>query len=188
MNWNKYFLRSYYQNMRKIIGTHPASFHKQNRKILSKAFDILTILSSPEEVIGIYYPFKEEVNILTLLNIIPNFKFALLTFINDDMIYTHYDLGCQLSKQKYGIYAPIDSKILKPSLIFVPGLAFDVSGNRIGFGKGHYDKYIYQMRNSDKNAIVVGICFNIQLQNQIPSEPHDQKMDYIITNQILLKI
>lgn len=62
-------------------------------------------------------------------------------------------------------------------LILVPGVAFDVSGNRLGRGKGYYDKVLRQT-----DAYKLGVCFGFQLLEQIPTEPHDVKMDRVIAS------
>jgi 5-formyltetrahydrofolate cyclo-ligase len=58
----------------------------------------------------------------------------------------------------------------------VPGVAFDRNGNRIGRGKGYYDRLLEQTR-----AITVGVGYGFQLIEDIPAEPHDIAVDYVIT-------
>lgn len=64
----------------------------------------------------------------------------------------------------------------KIDVIVIPGIAFDKRGNRIGFGKGCYDKFL-----KNASAIKVGYCYNWQLRKKILTDPNDIKMDYIIT-------
>ena len=61
-------------------------------------------------------------------------------------------------------------------VIVVPGIAFDKKGSRIGFGKGCYDRFL-------KNcpAVKIGFCYDFQAAHDIPTEPHDIKMDFLIT-------
>lgn len=61
-------------------------------------------------------------------------------------------------------------------LIIVPGVAFDRQCNRMGRGKGYYDRLL-----STSKAPKIGICFSFQLLNSVPVESFDQKMDLIIT-------
>lgn len=63
-------------------------------------------------------------------------------------------------------------------LIVVPGVTFDVCGRRIGYGKGYYDKSLHQLEGKGK---MVGFCYDFQLVGEIAEEPHDVKMDMIIT-------
>ncbi len=66
------------------------------------------------------------------------------------------------------------------SLILIPGLAFDRSGNRLGFGKGHYDKLLVKLPKTCKK---IGLAYHSQLFPQLPSEPFDQKMDFVLTEE-----
>ncbi len=63
-------------------------------------------------------------------------------------------------------------------LILVPGLAFDHSLNRIGYGGGFYDRFLAQ-----SSGRKVAIAYDFQVREAIPSEPHDIKMDQIVTDQ-----
>ena len=65
----------------------------------------------------------------------------------------------------------------KIDLILVPGVAFDKSGNRLGRGKGYYDKVLKQT-----GACKVGVCFDFQLVERVPVEPHDVKMDRVVAS------
>jgi 5-formyltetrahydrofolate cyclo-ligase len=70
-----------------------------------------------------------------------------------------------------------------PKVLLIPGLAFDREGRRLGRGRGFYDKFL-----SDFRGIKIGICFDGQLIEQVPSEEHDMKVDLVITNKELIKI
>lgn len=63
-------------------------------------------------------------------------------------------------------------------LIVIPGVAFDVKGKRIGYGKGYYDKSLHSLEGGGK---LVGFCYDFQLVDEITDEPHDVKMDMLIT-------
>lgn len=63
------------------------------------------------------------------------------------------------------------------NLILLPGVVFDESGNRIGHGVGYYDKLL---KNS-KNAIHIGLAFEVQIVDSIPAEEYDEKVDKIVT-------
>lgn len=65
----------------------------------------------------------------------------------------------------------------KNILMLVPGVAFDKSGNRLGYGKGYYDTYL----SGKEKILKCGMCFDIQYIDEIPSEFTDIKMDYVIT-------
>ncbi len=86
----------------------------------------------------------------------------------------------ELHKNAYGILEPdiIDNCNDEVEVVVFPGVAFDISGSRIGYGKGYYDKYISKLKYSPYK---IGICYDFQLLNEIPSEIHDIKLNKIIT-------
>ena len=64
-------------------------------------------------------------------------------------------------------------------LFIVPGLGFDRRGVRLGRGRGHYDRLLAQ-RSS--RAWAIGVCFETQLVDALPSEPHDERVDLVVTD------
>lgn len=67
----------------------------------------------------------------------------------------------------------------KKVLILMPGLAFDKNRNRIGYGGGFYDKYLSS--HSATEFVKIALCFDFQIYDEIPTEPHDEKMDQILS-------
>ncbi len=67
-------------------------------------------------------------------------------------------------------------------VILVPGIAFDMSGARVGFGKGCYDRLL---KNAD--AIKVGYCYDFQISGSIQVEEYDILMDYIVSENGMIK-
>ena len=69
---------------------------------------------------------------------------------------------------------PFDKRAI--DLVIVPGVVFDKSGNRIGYGKGYYDRFL-----KDMTCFKTGVCHSFQLIEEIECEEHDVKMDMIVT-------
>jgi 5-formyltetrahydrofolate cyclo-ligase len=69
-------------------------------------------------------------------------------------------------------------------LIVVPGVAFDLSGRRIGYGKGYYDNALHRL---ERKGRLVGFCYDFQLVEEIAGEPHDVRMDLIITERRVIR-
>ena len=66
-------------------------------------------------------------------------------------------------------------------MMILPGSAFDKSGNRAGYGKGYYDRYLEDCHN---NITKVGVCFSIQMLKQLPDvKSTDIPMDYVINEE-----
>lgn len=68
-------------------------------------------------------------------------------------------------------------------LIIVPGVAYDRKGNRLGRGKGFYDRLLASTR-----ATKMGVGYEFQLVDEIPAESHDIKMDFVITQSGVIRI
>jgi 5-formyltetrahydrofolate cyclo-ligase len=72
------------------------------------------------------------------------------------------------------------------NFIILPALAFDKFGNRLGRGKGHYDKFLQSVR--DYNFVKVGVCLDWQILDSVPVEEHDMPIDIICTEKQIIKI
>lgn len=86
-----------------------------------------------------------------------------------------------LKGSSYGILEPKkecikEVNINEIDLIIVPGVAFDLKGNRIGHGKGYYDRLL-----KNTNAPIIALAFEFQIIKNIPIEEHDKSVDIIIT-------
>ncbi|MBI1823520.1 MAG: 5-formyltetrahydrofolate cyclo-ligase [Nitrospirae bacterium] len=87
-----------------------------------------------------------------------------------------------LHENRLGIKEPFGSSIrpvspLSIDLWIIPGVAFDPFGNRIGYGKGYYDRLLVQRGK----GLLTGLAFDFQLVESIPVETHDVRMNQIIT-------
>ena len=107
-------------------------------------------------------------------------KLLLPLIVGDDLRLLLYEGPESLKPGPFGILEPKADGIEVPKneidLIIVPGVAFDKDKNRMGRGRGFYDRLL-----STLNAPKVGICFGLQMIPQVPVEPFDKKMDYVIT-------
>jgi 5-formyltetrahydrofolate cyclo-ligase len=82
----------------------------------------------------------------------------------------------------YGPREPARRVPLDPAevdVVITPGLAFDRRGFRLGYGGGHYDRYLSRLR---PETIRIGLAFSVQLIDRIPDEPSDQKVHLIVTD------
>lgn len=90
--------------------------------------------------------------------------------------------GAKMIKHPFGPYEPSeDSDIADPQSIdvaIVPGLAFDQEGRRLGYGRGFYDRMIPRMRD---DVVLIGVTFNALITSSLPSEEHDERVHYIVS-------
>ena len=87
----------------------------------------------------------------------------------------------------FGIPEPVGSVNIPVSaldLLVVPGVAFDMAGHRLGYGKGYYDR---ALRDPRKRCILIGFGFEQQLIELLPVEAHDIRMDLLVTERRTLR-
>jgi 5-formyltetrahydrofolate cyclo-ligase len=89
---------------------------------------------------------------------------------------------------RFGIREPKSGcTVYDPLLIdffIIPGVAFDLSCRRVGYGKGYYDRVLHQLEKSGRLA---GFCYDFQLVDEIPAAPHDVEMDMVITDRRVVR-
>ena len=94
------------------------------------------------------------------------------------------DFDRDLVAGKLGILEPKHLRpvpVTRPDVWLLPGLAFDRNGNRLGRGKGYFDALLQHAP-----GVKIALTHNFQLLPEVPSEPHDVRMDFIITeNQVV---
>ncbi len=66
-------------------------------------------------------------------------------------------------------------------ILIIPGLAFDIYGNRLGRGKGYYDRSMKDIKLKNKKLIKLGLAFDCQIVDFIPTNAYDQNVDYFCT-------
>jgi 5-formyltetrahydrofolate cyclo-ligase len=69
-------------------------------------------------------------------------------------------------------------------LVVVPGVAFDPLGRRIGSGQGFYDRLLARLR---ADCVRAGLCYEAQVVDRVPAEPHDQPMDLVVTERRVIR-
>lgn len=93
-----------------------------------------------------------------------------------------FDPDDEIGLGRFNVLEPTNPKWIKAQktdLVFVPGLAFDRQGGRLGHGGGHYDQLLAQ--ESLRSACKVGLAFDFQIFNSLPLRTNDVRMDVVIT-------
>lgn len=134
-----------------------------------------------------YYPFKNEPDLLPFIQrICDSGKSVALPCVTGEceMRPVMFGNDTRLKTNRYGIPEPVISEscdIVNPDVIIVPGTAFDIRLNRIGFGGGYYDRYL-----QNTNAVKIGVCFDFQVVDNIDTDEHDIPMDIVITEKRII--
>ncbi len=132
----------------------------------------------PAKVVGAYFAFGSEV---TTELIIEHAKIlgkkVTLPRVEEDKI-TFYELSStkSLTKGRFGIMEPPPYEQINEivDILVVPGIAFDKKGNRLGYGKGFYDRLL-----SGKRTFSIGLAYSFQLLENLPHEKYDKRLDAI---------
>jgi len=106
-------------------------------------------------------------------------RVALPRVAADELVFHWVASRMELLPGKFGILEPSAEASHAGNefdLILVPGLAFDLRGGRLGRGKGFYDRFLAEAR-----GLRAGVCFDDQIVDGVPSEPHDLRMDFVVT-------
>jgi 5-formyltetrahydrofolate cyclo-ligase len=78
-----------------------------------------------------------------------------------------------------------EAPAVDPDLLFVPLAAFDRRGHRIGYGAGHYDRTLARLKGLHR-IVAVGVAYGVSEVEAVPEEPHDEPLDYILTESELI--
>ena len=135
-------------------------------------------------ILGGYYPYNYEIDILQILEKFEKKKFIItLPKIkkNSQMDFFQWSKNDPLSINRFGIPEPISKVVKYPDVLLVPLLAFDKKFNRIGYGGGFYDRYIKKIRKR-KKVLTIGFAYSFQKFKKVPTNNYDIKLDFIITN------
>ena len=141
--------------------------------------------------LSLYYSANYEVNVLKLYDSIKNKKIKTLLPVikrKNKMNFVEWQHRDLLKINNFGILDPcLNAKSLIPDVMLIPLLAFDSQNNRLGYGKGFYDKYLSKFLRNKKKITTIGIAFSFQKYNKLPVSKLDIKLDYILTEKGLQK-
>lgn len=136
--------------------------------------------------VALYSPVQNEVDTSTILGdalrlgkqvFYPKLSMA------GDTGFARIRSSAELAVGRYGIREPVGNEVLTPAdgeglIVFIPGLLFDRQGHRLGRGGGWYDRVLNGLGN---RGFFVGLAYEIQLVDDLPTESWDQRVHFIIT-------
>ena len=130
--------------------------------------------------IAIYYPIRNEVDTRGIISwLLSKGKEVYLPITREEITLGRIRSFSELRPGKFNIMEPreaIDEEV-NLDLIVVPGVAFDESGYRLGFGKGYYDRFLRSFRETTK----LGLAYEFQVLEEVPRDEEDIPVDFIIT-------
>ncbi len=174
-------------DLRKALRERRASFPKEQTKSWDEA--IVTHLLHSDlfqnaSMLLLYVPMEGEIALLPLARAARGMgkpiAFPRCDVQTGTMAFYFLAPEAKLSPGAYGIpEPPADAPLCTPdeqALCILPGLSFDLSGNRLGYGKGYYDRYL-----SDFPGVTAGAVYTQMMRKQLPTDTHDIPADYLVT-------
>ena len=151
----------------------------RSRAIMSKVEELDRFREA--KVVLLYWSMEDEVQTHAFVEKWYKSKTILLPCVDGDDLrlrqYTGAD--CMREGEQFGIGEPTGEEytdLESVDAIIVPGVAFDKEGHRMGRGRGFYDRLL----KSTPNAYKIGVCFDFQMVESVPVEPHDVMMDRVV--------
>lgn len=134
------------------------------------------------KTILMYWSMEDEVQTHDFVNRWYKEKTILLPCVDGDDLRLRQYTGpeCLIEGEQFGIGEPTGpeyTELDKVEMIIVPGVAFDSQNNRMGRGRGFYDRLL----KSTPNAYKVGVAFDFQMVENVPTEPFDVAMNTVIS-------
>lgn len=145
----------------------------------------------PEFAIAGYWPLPGEADARPLLVALHERGCAVALPVVEakgaPLLFRRWRPGMVLEAGPHGTtHPPSDEPSLDPDLLLVPLLAFDRGGRRLGYGGGFYDRTLCALR-ARRQVVAVGIAYAEQELPALPDEPHDQRLDWIVTESMALE-
>lgn len=160
----------------------PDTLRKQKSELIIHTLNSLMVFQSAQNLLA-YYSHGAEVDTLGSLPEWDMKKDLYLPRLTEENSFKAMKYG-ELTPNKFGIPEPTgDQEAGTLDLILVPGVAFDREGNRLGMGKGYYDRFL----SGQKGVLRVALAFSEQILANIPKESYDETVDMIITDEEIIR-
>ncbi|SON57171.1 putative 5-formyltetrahydrofolate cyclo-ligase [Hartmannibacter diazotrophicus] len=147
---------------------------------------------APGSVVSGFLPIRSEIDVRPLLSTLV-VKYGVTVGLpiimkSGGLFFRAYKDGDDLIPLGFGTYGPGEGQpVVVPDLILAPLAAFDRRGERIGYGKGHYDQTIARLRREGFAPRVVGVAYACQEVERVPAESHDVPLEMILTEKGLIR-
>jgi 5-formyltetrahydrofolate cyclo-ligase len=135
------------------------------------------------KIAAAYLPLPGEPDISDFLDWARDQAITLLlpTVAGQDLRWVEFDSATKIGELGFAEAAGKHGDLKRAEVVFLPALAVDLVGNRLGKGKGFYDRALAQLAASKSRAKQIAVVFDEELLLQLPAESHDQKVDAAVT-------
>lgn len=136
-------------------------------------------------VVSVYWPIRSELNTRPLIEALAAHGYRVVLpvmhKVRHPLVFRDFAPGDDLVKGPFGLSEPAEDKPARdPDILFSPLAAFDRRGFRLGYGGGIYDATLAELRPK-KPVTAIGVAYSCQEADHVPTEPHDERLDYLMT-------
>jgi 5-formyltetrahydrofolate cyclo-ligase len=146
---------------------------------------IRALQPEPGDVIAAYAAIGTEADPERLVDILSDHgclvALPCVTGVDLPLSFRLWAKGSQLVPGPLGTREPAEGAEMVPDFLIVPLLAFDGRGHRLGYGGGYYDRTLAALRRQKPGIVAVGLAFAAQEVTNLPIEPEDEPLDWIVT-------
>ena len=183
---DKTFLRSHYKKKRLSLTKQEVDHLSQS---VCKQLDKLNIWKLKHYHIFISISKYNELDTSSIINKLKSEKKNIIVpkILNNELVHIAINDQTEFSINEYGIKEPNNGNsfiIQNLDLIFIPLLAYDLEGHRVGYGKGYYDRFL---KLTNKSSLKIGLSFFDPINKIQDIDDNDVKLDYCITPTQVLK-
>jgi 5-formyltetrahydrofolate cyclo-ligase len=137
-----------------------------------------------------YWPWRSEADPRPAMEALAarGVALALPVIAHPHMRFLRFSFGDPMVEAGFGTLGPPhDAPEIRPAALLVPLACFDARCNRVGWGKGHYDRAIERLHADGAPLFTIGIAFALQEVEAAPVEPHDRPLDVVVTERGILR-
>jgi 5-formyltetrahydrofolate cyclo-ligase len=183
-------------SVRRAIKERLEHLSERDRRVESQIIcrELKKLIGNTPKTIGVYCPLSDEPDIRPLITELLEEGWKVCMPMMQGITMTFWrirSLDDVKRDQITGIPQPIHGVAMENEEtienVLVPGRAFSLDCHRLGRGNGGYDRWIARQRERSPKTRYVGICFECQLLQKLPTEPHDAPMDMVLTVRKLLE-
>jgi 5-formyltetrahydrofolate cyclo-ligase len=159
----------------------------QIRKASEGIADQLKSLIQKTDSIAGYVPIRGEVDALHILTKLSSATMVLPCVVHDSKILSFrcWEKGDVLITGAHNIPCPSEKSLeITPDVVLVPLVAFDKNGFRLGYGGGYYDATLAALRLKNPAIQTIGLAYDFQQVDVLPSELHDVRLDMVIMSKV----
>lgn len=167
--------------LRKEMAARRAEAHKTVDPAPALAH-LMKALDGAEHPVSFYWPIRSEIDPRPVMEALAKRGPVCLPVTSgyNPLTFRVWTPGADMDVDGFGVAIPSKDNKIEPRTLVLPLLAFDVSGQRLGYGAGHYDRTLDRLRKQYP-VRAIGFAYAAQECDRVPTEATDQPLDLIVT-------